>query len=127
MRECNLKIALFSLISGSMKLWYISLMLSIASCLILLVMYMLPDTCTVFTYTKSEVQSGVLFPVLLLSWTTALFGFLFNNMFIDKNIVEKDAKPMPAFKAYLPTFLGFPAFVSFIWFIVRWYKGRPNL
>lgn len=110
-----------------MKLWYISLMLSIASCLILLVMYMLPDTYTVFSYTKSEVQSGVLFPVFLLSWTSALFGFLFNNMFIDKNIVEKDAPPMPAFKAYLPTFLGFPAFVSFIWFIVRWYKGRPNL
>lgn len=88
-----------------MKLWYISLTLSIASCLILLLMYMLPDAYTVFNYTKSEVQSGVLFPVLLLSWTAALFGFLFNNMFIDKNIVEKDAKPMPAFKAYLHLFL----------------------
>ncbi len=110
-----------------MKLWYLSLLLSIASCLVLLVMCFLPDHFTVFNWTKSDVQAGVLFPVLLLSWTLALFGFLFNNMFIDKNMVEKNAKPMPRLKAYLPTFLGFPAFSSFIWFIVRWYKGRPNI
>jgi hypothetical protein len=48
-------------------------------------------------------------------------------MFIDKNLVEKDAKVMPPLKAYLPTYLGIPAFTSFIWFIIRWYKGKPNI
>ncbi len=110
-----------------MKLWYLSLMLSIASCIILMVIYFLPETYTIFNWTKHEVQAGVLFPVLLLSWATALFGFLFNNMFIDKNLVEKDAEVMPQFRAYLPTYLGIPAFSSFVWFIIRWYKGRPNV
>ncbi len=120
-------IALFSFNIRLMKLWYISLILSICSCIILLVMCSLPDTYTVFKWTKSEVEAGVLFPLLLLSWTAALFGFLFNNMFIDKNIVEKGAKKIPPFKAYLPSFLSLPAFSSFIWFIVKWYKGRPNV
>ena len=110
-----------------MKLWYISLALSIASCIILMVIYFLPESYTIFHWTKSEVQAGVLFPVLLLSWATALFGFLFNNLFIDKNLVEKGAEVMPPVKAYLPTYLGIPAFSSFIWFIIRWYKWRPNI
>jgi uncharacterized membrane protein len=110
-----------------MKLWYVSLILSISSCIVLLVMCLLPDSYTVFNWTKPDVQAGILFPVLLLSWTAALLGFLFNNIFIDKRMMDREAKPMPSFKAYLPTLLGFPAFISFIWFIIRWYKGKPNL
>ncbi len=110
-----------------MKLWYVSLILSIVSCIILMVISFLPDSYTVFNWTKTEVQAGVLFPVLLLSWTAALFGFLFNNIYIDKSMMEKNAKVMPAFKTYLPSFLGLPAFASFIWFIIRWYKGKPNI
>jgi hypothetical protein len=110
-----------------MKLWYISLALSIASCVILMIIFFLPDTYTIFHWTKTEVQAGVLFPVLLVSWAMALFGFLFNNMFIDKNLVEKESKTMEPLKAYLPTYLGIPAFTSFVWFIIRWYKGKPNM
>jgi hypothetical protein len=110
-----------------MKLWYVSLGLSIASCIILLVICFLPEGYTVFNWTKGQVQAGILFPVLLISWTTALLGFLFNNIFIDKSLMEKNARPMPVFKAYLPTWLGVPAFTAFIWFIIRWYKGKPNL
>jgi hypothetical protein len=80
-----------------------------------MVIFFLPESYTVFSWTKNQVEAGILFPVLLLSWTAALFGFLFNNMY------------MPAFKTYLPSFLGIPAFASFIWFIIRWYKGKPNL
>jgi uncharacterized membrane protein (DUF106 family) len=110
-----------------MKLWYVSLILSIVSCIILMIVFFLPEGYTVFNWTKNQVEAGVLFPVLLLSWTVALFGFLFNNIYIDKSMMEKNAKQMPAFKTYLPSFLGFPAFASFIWFIIRWYKGKPNL
>ncbi|MEN9569266.1 MAG: hypothetical protein RL172_497 [Bacteroidota bacterium] len=110
-----------------MKLWYVSLILSIVSCMILLVVCFLPDTYTVFNWSKADVQAGILFPVLLISWTAALFGFLFNNIFIDRSMMDKNAKPMPAFKSYLPSFLGLPAFASFVWFIIRWYKGKPNI
>jgi len=110
-----------------MKLWYVSLGLSIVSCIILLVICFLPDGYTVFNWSMAQVQAGFLFPVLLLSWTAALLAFLFNNIFIDKSMMQKNVEPMPAFKAYLPTFLGIPAFASFIWFIIRWYKGKPNL
>jgi uncharacterized membrane protein len=109
-----------------MKLWKISLWLSITSCVILLIIFILPDNFTVFSYTKSEVGAGVLFPVLLLSWTFALFGFAVNNVYIDKTILDKNAKRMPGLKTYLPTLLGLPAFISFLWFIIRWYKGKPG-
>ncbi len=110
-----------------MKLWYVSLVLSITSCIILLVVCLLPDPYSVFAWSKTQVEAGILFPILLISWTTALLGFLFNNIFIDKTMMERNASPMPAFKSYLPTLLGIPAFTSFIWFIIRWYKGKPHL
>ncbi len=109
-----------------MKLWYLSLALSILSCILLLVTWMLPPAYTVFDWSAAEVQAGVLFPVLLVSWTLALFGFLFNNIFIDRNLVEKNARPMKPARAYLPSYLGLPAFFSFIWFLLRWYKGKPE-
>ncbi|HMO63528.1 MAG TPA: hypothetical protein PKC39_15890 [Ferruginibacter sp.] len=109
-----------------MKLWRYSLLLSITSCLLLLIIFFLPDSFTVFEWTKAEVNAGVLFPVLLLSWLTALLGFAANNIFIDKNIVAKEPVKMSYMKQYIPTWLSLPGFSSFIWFIVRWYKGRPG-
>jgi hypothetical protein len=109
-----------------MKLWRISLWLSIASCSILLVIFCLPSSVTVFSYNAKEVGPGILFPVLLLSWTCSLFGFAFNNIYIDKSIGDKFAAKMSHFKLYLPSILGLPAFMSFIWFIIRWYKGKPD-
>ena len=106
-----------------MKLWQISLWFSIASCVILLVVMLLPDNYTVFVWVKSQVGPGVLFPVLLISWTTALIGFACNNIYIDKSLFDKNAKKMPPLKTYSPTLLGIPAFLSFIWFVFKWYKG----
>jgi hypothetical protein len=80
----------------------------------------------VFSYNAKQVGPGILFPVLLLSWTFSLFGFAFNNIYIDKSIVDKNAVKMRWYKLYLPSLLGFPAFMSFIWFIIRWYKGKPD-
>lgn len=110
-----------------MKLWYYSLWLSITSCVLLLIIYFLPDDYTIFIWSKNQVDSGVLFPVLLLSWLTALLGFAINNIFIDRNMVDKDPKKMSRFKSYLPTYLSLPGFSSFIWFIIRWYKGKPGI
>jgi len=109
-----------------MKLWKISLWLSVASCFILLIVILLPNNFTVFTYTKTQAGMGILFPVLLVSWTLALFGFAVNNVYIDKSIVDKNAPKMGGFKTYLPTILGLPAYISFLWFIVRWFKGKPD-
>ena len=109
-----------------MKLWRYSLWLSIISCLLLLIIYFLPDNFTIFIWSKSQVDAGLLFPVLLISWMTAIFGFAVNNVFIDKNIVAKKPEKMSSFKLYLPTLLGIPGFSSFIWFIIRWYKGKPG-
>ena len=110
-----------------MKLWYYALWLSIASCILLLIVYFLPPDFTVFIWNKSQVDAGVLFPVLLVSWTAALFGFALNNIFIDKSIVDRNAKKMNGLHAYLPSLLGLPAFFSFMWFIIRWYKGKPDV
>jgi hypothetical protein len=110
-----------------MKLWYVSLIFSVASCVVLFVICFLPDGYTVFDWSKTEVEAGILFPVLLISWVTALLGFLFNNIFIDKKMMEPNSRPIPGIKAYLPTLLGLPAFSSFLWFIIRWYKGKQNI
>ena len=109
-----------------MKLWYYSLLLSVVSCVLLLVIYFLPDDFTIFVWSKSQVNAGVLFPVLLVSWLTSILAFAANNIFIDKNIFEKKPVKMSSFKLYLPTLLGVPGFSSFIWFIIRWYKGKPG-
>jgi hypothetical protein len=69
---------------------------------------------------------GVLFPVLLIAWTLALFGFAVNNVDIDRSILDKNAPKMSGLKKYLPTILGLPAYISFMWFIIRWYKGKPD-
>jgi len=109
-----------------MKLWKISLWLSIASCLLLLIVLLVPDNLTVFTYQDKQVGMGVLFPVLLVSWTLALFGFAANNIYIDKTIVDPKAKQMSRTKTYLPSMLGVPSYLSFVWFIIRWFKGKPH-
>ena len=109
-----------------MKYWTYSLWLSIISCTLLLVIFFLPDSFTVFKYTKTQVDNGVLFPVLLLSWMGALFGFALNNIFIDKHYSDGQPK-MPRLKKYTPTFLSMPAFFSFLWFLFRWYKGKPSV
>ena len=106
-----------------MKLWRISLWLSIASCIVLLFVCFLPSNYSVFVWMKQQVQPGILFPVLLVSWTLSLLGFAFNNIYIDKSLFDKVAKKMPAHKTYLPTLLGIPAFLSFIWFVIKWFKS----
>ena len=109
-----------------MKYWKYSLWLSIFSCVLLLVIYFMPDSFTVFKYSKNQVDNGVLFPLLLLSWMSSIFGFALNNIFIDKHYSAKGPQ-MPRLKKYSPTLLGFPAFFSFIWFLFRWYKGKPEI
>ncbi len=108
-----------------MKLWYIALLLSFLSCIILMVIYFLPDTITVFDWSKTQVEAGVLFPFLLVSWAVSLFSFLFNNIYIDNRMLDNDAKPISDFKANLPSIFCLPALISFIWFIIRWFKGKP--
>ena len=108
-----------------MKIWIYSLRLSIFSCGLLVVMYLLPRTYGVFIWSKSGVDPGILFPVLLVSWTAALFGFALNNIFIDKSLIDKKVQ-MPESKKYLPSLLAIPAIISFGWFIYRWYNGDPN-
>ena len=126
MIKVQLSIALIPTNASHMKLWYISLLLSIVSCIILMAMCFVSDEYSVFNWSKNEVQAGVLFPVLLISWATSLLAFLFNNIFIDKRMMQINARRMPSLKAYLPTLLGIPSFTSFIWFIIRWYKGKPD-
>lgn len=109
-----------------MKLWYYSLVLSVVSCVLLLVIYFLPNDFTIFIWSKHQVDAGVLFPVLIISWLTAILGFAANNIFIDKNMFEKKPVKMPSGKLYLPTILGIPGFSSFVWFVIRWYKGKPG-
>jgi len=109
-----------------MKLWKISLWLSIASCFLLLIVMLVPDNLTVFIFEDKQAGMGVLFPVLQVSWTLALFGFGANNVYIDKTIGDPKEKQMSRAKSYLPSMLGIPSYVSFVWFIIRWFKGRQH-
>ncbi len=108
-----------------MKLWRYSLWLSLISCTILCIVFLLPANFKIFIWSKERVDAGILFPVLLVSWTTALFGFALNNVFIDRAVTDTKIK-MTDFMKAVPSLLGIPAFFSFIWFIFRWYKGDPN-
>jgi hypothetical protein len=87
------------------------------------VISLLPANYSVFVWAKNQVQPGFLFPVLMVNWTTALLGFAFNNVYIDKSIFDKNARKMSGIKTYLPSLLSIPAFFSFVWFMIRWYKG----
>ena len=108
-----------------MKIWTYSLWLSITSCILLAIIFLLSNTYGVFIWNKLRVDPGVLFPVILLSWATALFAFGLNNIFIDKSLLNKEVK-MTDLRKHLPSLLVIPAFISFGWFIYRWYKGDPN-
>jgi hypothetical protein len=108
-----------------MKIWRYSLWLSIISCTILFIIFLLPRSYSVFVWSKFRVDAGILFPVLMVSWTAALFGFALNNIFIDRSVTDKKLQ-MTAFIKCLPSLLGIPAFISFVWFIYRWYKGDPS-
>ena len=108
-----------------MKLWKYSLWLSIFSCILLFIVFYLTPEYNVFIWRQFRLDAGILFAVLLLSWTTALFGFALNNVFIDKALTDKNIK-MPANIKCLPSILGVPSFLSFIWFIYRYYKGNPH-
>jgi len=107
-----------------MKLWMYSLWLSILSCCLLGIICLLPSGYNVFVWGKAQVEAGVLFPVLLLCWTAALFAFALNNIFIDKAVADRGIT-MGTFLKCLPSLLNIPALLSFVWFIYRWCKGKP--
>lgn len=109
-----------------MKLWRLSLLLSIISCILLGIVFLMPSNYRVFIWKEhGVVDAGILFPLLLFSWTTALIGFALNNIFIDRTIADGKIKMSDFLKA-VPSLLGLPAFFSFVWFLFRWYKGDPN-
>lgn len=107
-----------------MKIWTFSLWLSIISASLLFIIFLLSNTYGVFVWGKLRVDPGVLFPVLLLCWTTALFAFGLNNIFIDKALIDKKIE-MTDLRKHLPSLLVIPSFISFGWFIYRWFKGTP--
>ena len=115
----------YNFVSNRMKIWRYSLWLSVISCSLLCVVFLLPNTYSVFVWNKLRVEAGILFPVLLVAWTTALFGFALNNVFIDRSVADRKIQ-MTTFLKCLPSLLGIPAFFSFVWFLYRWYKGDPN-
>ena len=109
-----------------MKLWKFSLWLSILSCTLLCIVFLMPSTYRIFIWREhGMVDAGILFPLLLVSWTTALVGFALNNVFIDRTISDSKIK-MTEFVKAVPSLLGLPAFFSFVWFLFRWYKGDPH-
>src|ERR1700712_6078136 len=99
-----------------MKLWTYSLWLSIFSCCLLCTICLLPAAYSVFIWGVAQIDAGVLFPVLLMCWTAALFAFALNNIFIDKAVADRSIK-MGTFLKCMPSLLNIPALFSFVWFI----------
>jgi hypothetical protein len=107
-----------------MKYWKYSLWLSIFSSAILIAGLLTPASCKVFVWKKMGVDPGILFPVLLICWTTSLLAVAFNNIFVDAIYME-DAVNIKGIKKYIPSILSLPGLISFIWFCCRWYIGKP--
>jgi hypothetical protein len=97
-------------------------MFSFATLLIILV---LPSSCTVFLWNQNRVDVGILFPVMLASWFAAVFAVAYNNLFMDELCLHGAHIEMARRKKYLPTLLSIPGFLSFLWFCYRWYMGKP--
>lgn len=106
-----------------MKCWKYSLYLGIFSFASLVIIFLLPDHYSIFIRNKAGLDAGKLFPLMWLIWLTALAAFAVNNIFADSIFYQDDLR-MSRFKKYLPTFLGLPAFISFIWTVFCWIKNN---
>ena len=104
-----------------MKIWKYSLYLSIFSCASQVIILFLPDQYSIFIRNQSGLNGGKLFPVMWLIWLSSLAAFAINNIFAD-NLFYNENISMSGFKKYLPTFLGLPAFFSFMWTVYSWVK-----
>jgi hypothetical protein len=107
-----------------MKYWKYSLWLGIFSFALLITSLLLPASYSVFIWKKFTVDAGILFPVLLVSWIAAVLAVAFNNIFVDEMYMYKKIE-MKRRKKYLPSLLGLPGLISFVWFCYRWYRGNP--
>ena len=108
-----------------MKYWKYSLYLSILSFASLMVILFLPGNYAIFIRNITVIEAGKLFPVMWFIWVMALFAFGLNNVFADKWYINDNIQ-MPQIKKYLPSLLGLPALISFIWFLYSWLKYLPG-
>ncbi len=105
-----------------MKTWNYALYLSLASIVLLTLIFFLPGEYSIFVSNKSGRDVGVLFPVMLLIWMLALAAFALNNVFVDKCYIDNNIRMHPLVK-YLPSLFGAPVLFSFIWFLYTMMKG----
>ncbi len=108
-----------------MKTWKIALGIGFISTLILVIVILLPKNYTVFSLSEQGVDIGALFPVMLCIWILALIAFAINNVFVDKYYIDNNLKMHP-FLRYLPSIIGIPVFISFIWFLCTWLVTNPH-
>ena len=104
-----------------MKYYRYSLYLSTFSFIILLVIFLLPGRYSIFLAGKTGLGAGKLFVVMWFIWLTSLLAFALNNIFADRWYLNENLH-MSQFKKYLPSLLGLPALVSFIWVVYTWLK-----
>ena len=109
-----------------MKTWKFSLYLGLCSCITLLVAFFLPGEYSIFIWSNEGVGAGRLFPIMFFIWIAAIIAFAINNVFADKCYIDHNLKMRSAQK-YLPSLLGLPALLSFVWFLYTWIKQTPFL
>ncbi len=107
-----------------MKTWYYSLYTSVASFLMLVIVFLLPGSYSIFILTRSGTAAGTLLPLMFIIWILSLSAFALNNVFADKCYISQDIKMHPLMK-YLPSLLGVPVLGSFIWVVYKIIKEIP--
>ena len=109
-----------------MKTWNYSLYLSLCSFIILLITFFLPGEYSIFISGREGATAGKLFPLMFFIWVASIIAFAMNNIFADKCYIDQNLK-MPGIVKYLPSLLGIPAFLSFVWFLYTWIKAMRIL
>ncbi|MEJ7626347.1 MAG: hypothetical protein WKF35_05760 [Ferruginibacter sp.] len=87
----------------------------ITSVVILIVIILSPQNYFIIESSRSYMQVGDLFPVLLLSWLFSTIALAFNFIYIERLHMNVFI-PVARHKKFLPSILSVPSFISFLWF-----------
>ena len=105
-----------------MKFKRFSTWLALSSLFFLFVVLLSPDEYSVLKWHNLVLQTGRLFPLILISWVSSFIAVALNFVYAERALFL-DNISLPGKKKWTPLFLSIPALASFVWFISQIFIG----
>ncbi len=93
---------------------------AVASIIPLAVVVISPMKYGIVQFDDFVFKPGTLFPLILLSWITAMLSLALNFIYAERLFIIYEVAQCKR-KKYFPALLCIPAIISFFWFCIKFY------